>query len=135
MLYDNRINSQSFFRKKDWQLVGGYSSDLIYDLEDWDFWLLIIELGRDIVKIPERLVYYRTYKNKSESRSGRRKKNRMQTLESLATIFRRHKKLYAAWPEAWKYFSKIEKKFQNENIIIRLIKTIHYRFKQLFLWN
>ncbi len=30
MLFDNRIISQAFFRKKDWESVGGYSDELIY---------------------------------------------------------------------------------------------------------
>ena len=52
MLFDNRIISQSFFRKKDWLAVGGYSNELNNWLEDWDFWLSIIELVCDVVKIP-----------------------------------------------------------------------------------
>jgi glycosyltransferase involved in cell wall biosynthesis len=80
MLCDNRINSQAFFRKEDWSYVGGYSGELIYNLEDWDFYLSIIELGRSVHRIPEQLAYYRTYNNPLKSRSGRMKKDRMKTL-------------------------------------------------------
>jgi glycosyltransferase involved in cell wall biosynthesis len=126
MLFNNRIISLAFFRKEDWQAVSGYSGELIYGLEDWDFWLLIIELGRDVVKIPEKLVYYRTYRNNEECRSGRRKADRMKVLESMVIIFRRHKKLYSTCPRAWKHFSKLEKKFDNENSLSRLVKTSIY---------
>jgi len=129
MLFENRIISQAFFRKEDWEKVGGYSTELVHDLEDWDFWLLIIELGREVVKIPENLVYYRTYRNPHDSRSGRRKQDRLKTLESLATIFRRHKDLYSACPRAWEHFSKIEKNFKHENPLMRLLKTIAYNLK------
>ena len=123
MLFDNRITSLAFFRKEDWKSVKGYSQELVYGLEDWDFWLLIIELGRKVVKIPEKLVYYRTYKNPEKCRSGRRKKDRMKTLKSLVTIFNRHKNLYYDYPGAWQHFSLLEKKLQNENFLLRQIKN------------
>lgn len=135
MLGENRINSQSLFRKEDWQQVGGYSSDLIYGLEDWDFWLLIIELGREVVKIPEKLVYYRTYKNLKDCRSGRRKQDRMKILESMVIIFHRHENHISAFPGAWKKFSKLENKFNNENIIVRFIKNQLNRYIQNYLLN
>lgn len=128
MLVSNRIISQAFFRKDDWRTIGGYSEDLIYNLEDWDFWLMIIELGREVYKIPEKLVFYRKYENPDECRSGRMNKDRMKTLNSLVTIFRRHKNLYSAYPEAWDYFTKIERKALNENPVIRLLKNFRYNY-------
>jgi glycosyltransferase involved in cell wall biosynthesis len=135
MLFDNRIISQAFFRKEDWQSVGGYSRELIYGLEDWDFWLLIIELGREVVNIPEKLVYYRTYRNHEECRSNKLKKDRMKVLETQVTIFRRHQKLYSTCPEAWEHFSKLEKKFKNENVLVRFLKTSLYNFIKIFYWK
>ncbi len=126
MLSDNRIISQAFFRKEDWSIVGGYSEELIYGLEDWDFWLLIIELGRKVIKIPENLVYYRTYRDPDECRSGRRKKDRMKTLKSLVTIFHRHKNLYFYYPGIWQHFSLLERKLQNENFFLRQIKNWYF---------
>ena len=131
MLYDNRINSQSFFRKEDWKLVGGYSAELIYGLEDWDFWLLIIELGREVVKIPETLVCYRTYKDQAECRSGRRKRDRRKMMESQLQVFHRHEKLYSTCPGALEHFIKLEK-IKNENITVRIAKSILYRFRQKY---
>jgi len=132
MLFDNRIISIAFFRKEDWEKAGGYSSELIYGLEDWDFWLMIIELGREVVKIPEELVYYRTYRNIEESRSGRRKKNRIKMINSLVIIFHRHEKLYSTFPSVWKYFSKIEKKMKNENYILRILRNFLYNSLRIF---
>jgi glycosyltransferase involved in cell wall biosynthesis len=135
MLFDNKITSLSFFRKEDWQEVGGYSDDLIYGLEDWDFWLLIIELGREVVKIPEKLVYYRTYKNLQESRSGRRKNDRLKLIESQIIIFHRHEKLYSAYPKAHAHFSKIERKFKNENALCRLLETWKYNYMKKYYYK
>jgi glycosyltransferase involved in cell wall biosynthesis len=128
MLFDNRIISQAFFKREDWKIVGGYSDELIYGLEDWDFWLLIIELGRSVFKIPENLVYYRTYENPEDCRSGRRKKDRQKMLTSLVLIFHRHEKLYSACPQAWQHFSQIEKKLKNENPLLRLVKNWYYNY-------
>lgn len=133
-MFDNRIIAP-FFRKEDWQTVGGYSGELIYGLEDWDFYLMIIELGRDVVKIPEKLYYYRIHVNTAESRSGRMKKDRQKLVESLLYIFHRHEKLYSASPKAMKYFSNFEKKHKNENSLVRLIKTHIYRLKQKYYYN
>jgi glycosyltransferase involved in cell wall biosynthesis len=127
MLFDNRIISQAFFRKEDWALVGGYSSELIYGLEDWDFWLLIIELGRDVVKISEPLVYYRTYKHHNDCRTGRLKRDRIIFFKTLLTIYHRHEKLYAAHPMAKQHFLKIENKLKNENILVRQMKNYYFR--------
>jgi glycosyltransferase involved in cell wall biosynthesis len=135
MLLENRITSLALFRKEDWQAVGGYSGELIHGLEDWDFWLMIIELGREVFKIPEALVYYRTYKYLQESRSGRIKTDRLKTLESQVILFHRHQKLYSGYPEAREFFLKIEEKFRNENFLIRFVKNHMYRYMRKYYWK
>ena len=130
MLFDNRIIADAFFRRKDWDLVGGYSGELIFGLEDWDFWLRLIEAGTEAVKIPGESVYYRTYKNPEHSRSGRRKNDRIMMIRSLTTIYQRHKDLYSRYPGALKHFSAIEKKLETENLIVRQIKNYYYFFKK-----
>jgi glycosyltransferase involved in cell wall biosynthesis len=126
MLIGNRIISQAFFRKEDWRSVGGYSDKLLFGLEDWDLWLSIIELGRFVYKIPEKLVYYRTYKNPFDCRSGRRKKDRLKLMRSLVIIFHRHEKLYSVYPEVFQQFAQIEEKLKNENSILRLLKNLYF---------
>jgi glycosyltransferase involved in cell wall biosynthesis len=135
MLFDNRIISQSFFRRKDWLSVGGYSGEFNDWLEDWDFWLSIIELGGEVVKIPEKLVYYRTYKHQSESLTGIGKAERMKMKEYLIKIFHRHEGLYLKNPSAWEHFSKIERKFKNENYFVRSCKNLLYRYMQKYYWK
>jgi glycosyltransferase involved in cell wall biosynthesis len=135
MLFDNRIISQSFFRRKDWLSVGGYSGEFNDWLEDWDFWLSIIELGGEVVKIPEKLVYYRTYKHKSESLTGIGKAERMKMKEYLIKIFHRHEGLYLKYPKAWEHFSEIERKFKKENYFVRSCKNFLYRYMQKYYWK
>jgi glycosyltransferase involved in cell wall biosynthesis len=135
MLYDNRITSLSFFRKEDWLAVGGYSDELTYGLEDWDFWLMIIELGREVIKIPDALVYCRTYEKMVESRSGRLKSDRMKMNSSKISIFKRHEKLYLEYPEAWSYFSDLEWKFNNENFLMRFFNDCKYNYMKRFYYK
>lgn len=59
MLIDNIIFVTSLFRREDWEAVGGFDEDLRRGAEDWDFWLRIIGLGREVVQFDEVLFHYR----------------------------------------------------------------------------
>lgn len=59
MLLDNIVFVTSMFRKEDWEQVGGFKTNMEHGMEDYDFWLSILELGREIYQIPETLFYYR----------------------------------------------------------------------------
>ena len=61
MLLSNCIFATALFRREDWVAVGGYSEDMRWGIEDYDFWLSIISLGRDVYRIPEILFYYRKH--------------------------------------------------------------------------
>ncbi len=58
MLEANIIFCSSFFRKKNWERVGGFNINLVYGWEDWDFWLSIVELGLKVYRIPEVLFFF-----------------------------------------------------------------------------
>lgn len=60
MLFSNLIFCSAFFRKSDWELVGGYRTNMKSGWEDWDFWLSLLEIGREVDKIPEVQFFYRT---------------------------------------------------------------------------
>ena len=59
ILGQNIIFCSAFFRRSDYDLTNGYNENMIYGLEDWDFWLSIIELGGEVLKINKVLFYYR----------------------------------------------------------------------------
>jgi len=134
MLWDNLIPSTAMFRRSDWERVGGYCTDFVYGLEDYDFWLSIIELGRDVVKIPEDLIYYRKYHKHEESRSGRLLRSRKKQMGALSLLFQRHRRLYAREPAAFQRMRRVVETWQNENIVtgtLRDIKhCIRYMIKQ-----
>jgi len=81
----------SFFRRSDWEKVGGFNENMIHGWEDFDFWLSIIELGDKVYHIPEILFNY--YGNRfSKSRDS------LMTIEnhkdSYLTMIHNHEKLY-----------------------------------------
>lgn len=59
MLFSNLIFAAGFFRRADWQKVGGYNPNMRHGCEDWDFWLSLIGQGRKAYRIPEELFFYR----------------------------------------------------------------------------
>lgn len=132
MLSENRIISAAFFRKDDWENSGGYCSSFIYGLEDWDLWLTIMELGGEIVKIPDSLVQCRTYADPAASRSGRIKSDRMKSFQSLALIFKRHKILYSKYPAASKRFLKLADNIENENFLMKSLRNTFFDIKQKY---
>lgn len=91
MLICNCIFATAMFRRKDWVLTGGYCEDMRNGLEDYDFWLSILELGRKVVCIPKTLFYYR-------KRTGSRTDIFESSIETVNRTDRikyiRHKKLF-----------------------------------------
>jgi len=97
ILLKNSIVCTSFFRKSDWTKVGGYNKNMIYGYEDLDFWLSIIELGRETVFIPEVMFYYRKKFNELKQKYSILDAN--SSLEKISytfsTLVRNHPKLYS----------------------------------------
>ena len=96
MLLDNVIFCSALFRKSDWEAVGGYDIGMIYGWEDYDFWLSLIELGREVYQIPEILFSYRV-----ASDSMVRSKDRWQKVAMFKRIFDRHQQLFSNNIEVW----------------------------------
>lgn len=56
----NMIFCSAFFRKLDWEKVGGYDVNMKYGCEDWEFWIALLKEGGAVKKIEELGFYYRT---------------------------------------------------------------------------
>ncbi len=96
MLVDNIIFCSAFFRKSDWLSVGGYDTGMVYGWEDYEFWLSLLELGRNVVQIPETLFGYRV-----ASDSMVRSKEKWQKVEMFKRIYLRHQPLFSQNIEVW----------------------------------
>ena len=89
ILLGNMIFCSGFFRKSDWQIVGGYNAMMSEGWEDFDFWLSIIELGREVQQIPKILFYYR---RKLDSRTEAIDSQR--AIKLYTYLFKNHTQLY-----------------------------------------
>lgn len=90
-LLDNCIFVTALFRKDDWSKVGGFAEDFLHGMEDYDFWLSILGLGREVVQLPE--VYFH-YRIKAVSRTTGFNSNLKAVQETYLRLYERHKELY-----------------------------------------
>ena len=86
----NCIFCSSLFRKEDFDRTKGYNPAMVYGWEDWDFWLSLLELGREVHKIQKTHFYYRI---RSESMLRTMSDEQKKLLRNL--IFKNHVNLYA----------------------------------------
>jgi glycosyltransferase involved in cell wall biosynthesis len=91
MLISNIIFNAGLFRKEDWDYCHGYDEELKVGIEDWDFWLSILELNRSVYQIPEVLFYYRI---KPISRNKNFAKEKEVLKETFLYIQNKHKEFY-----------------------------------------
>jgi glycosyltransferase involved in cell wall biosynthesis len=65
MLKYNMVHNSSLFLRKDFDRVGGYRMNMVYGLEDWDFFIALLHgcSGEEVVQIREPLFFYRVRDN------------------------------------------------------------------------
>ncbi len=98
MLLDNIIFVTAMFRRADWETVGGFNTNMHDGMEDYDFWLSIIELGRDVHQFKEILFHYRI---KPVSRTTNFQKNASVVQQTYKTIYENHPKLYEKYKDEY----------------------------------
>lgn len=96
MLLDNCIFCSAVFRREDWIRVGGYDETLIYGWEDYDFWLSLLEIGRQVYQIPEALFHYRVSQD-----SMVRARPKQHKIETFTRIYHKHRDLISDNVEVW----------------------------------
>ena len=88
MLQCNAVVNTALFRKSAWASVHGYSSEMKAGVEDWDFWLSLIESGHRFHRINRSLFCYRQHGVSRTTTAV------TQVHELHELIFKRHKNLY-----------------------------------------
>lgn len=98
MLVENVVFVTAMFRKEDWAAVGGFRTDMKDGLEDYDFFLSLLEYGKSIRQLPE--VYFH-YRIKPRSRTTRLLGDVEATKRAYHSVFEHHQAYYEAhWREA-----------------------------------
>lgn len=98
MLLDNIVFVTSMFYKEDWEKVGGFSTTMDSGMEDYDFWLSILALDKEIYQIPEVLFHYRI---KKVSRTTQFQDNSLQVQDIYKRIYYNHKDFYKKHEEEY----------------------------------
>lgn len=96
MVKDNVIFCSALFRREDWETVGGYDTGMVYGWEDYDFWLSLIERGREVRQLDSYSFFYRV-----SADSMVRTKEKWQKTEMFARIYRRHQEFIGKNIEVW----------------------------------
>lgn len=89
MFIRNQIFNSAFFKRSDFDKTIGYNTNMAEGLEDWDFWLSILDDNSKVVKLDGFHYYYRI-KDISRSTLIDREKNERLLLQ----IFRNHTSLF-----------------------------------------
>lgn len=71
----NMIFCTAFFKKSDWELVGGYDVNMIYGWEDWEFWISLLKEGGKVKCIDKVGFYYRIKSDSMLKRINQEKSN------------------------------------------------------------
>lgn len=128
-LLGNRIVVSSLFRKEGWEKAGGYSPKMKYGMEDWDFWISLLEkTGGRVVQLDRPTMYYRQHETSMfrDLVGDRRRKEEM-----FGMLVRRHLDSYLAHPETLaeymleKYGISEERALRHESRMER--KYVKYR--------
>lgn len=91
MLVQNLVFVSAMFRKDDWEAVGGFRTDMESGMEDYDFFIGILALNKEIVQLPETLFHYRI---KKCSRTTAFLEDRTQVQTAFRQIYAHHQDFY-----------------------------------------
>ena len=93
LLLGNCMHNCGMFRKKDWEDIGGYDTNMREGLEDWEFWLNLLDETAEVVMLETATFYWRI-KNVS----------RTTLLKSGNKIARMHKYVYIKHADLYDVF-------------------------------
>lgn len=114
LVLSNMIFCSGIFRREDWVRVGGYDENLIFGLEDWEFWISILKNGGGVKKLDYFGFYYRI-KNESMIKliDGEKK------ISYKKYILRKHAEFYLDTLNCFaNELSKLEEMHQSEKFLL-----------------
>lgn len=114
MLLDNIVFVTALFYKEDWEKLGGFNTNMTAGMEDYDFWLGILGLDKEIYQIPEILFHYRI---KTVSRTTSFQSDYVQMQEIYRQMYDNHKEFYDNYSEQ---YAKVLRDALIEQIAIRM---------------
>lgn len=130
MAFDNIIFVSSFFKKSDWELVGGFPTYARFGVEDYAFWLRILRLGRDVYKIDKILFNYRI---QDVSRTSKFISDKDRLIQTYADIFRDNIDFFYKNAEGiYKYRFNSQEIYDIRYILNKISPTLYNIVRKIF---
>lgn len=128
LLNDNMIFNCAFFKKEAFIKIEGYDKNLIYGIEDWEFWINLLKNStfKKVMRLEYIGFYYRI---KNHSRTSGIINNNKKLSTSLEYIYEKHKDEYA------KYFGNYGKNLRIAKFYIEQRDKIEGRFISRILFK
>lgn len=121
LLVSNCIHCTAMYRKEDWKRIGGYDETMKYGLEDWEFWVQILQKDDQVTMLDSITFYYRI---KDESMITLMDKAK--EMEVKEYVFNKHAaKYFSPLSELNSENKKIKQNLSNSSFVFkRLIKLL-----------
>jgi glycosyltransferase involved in cell wall biosynthesis len=121
----NMIFCSAVFKKEDWKSVGGYDVNMIYGLEDWEFWIAILKNGGN-VKCMDTIGFYYRIRANSMARSINDKERDYTECYVAKKHFEFYKVNYNFLNKNRKF---VENSLKSEKFVINLFSKMFFGFK------
>lgn len=123
------IFSASMYRRADYDKTIGYNPNMIYGIEDWDFWLTLLGPDDKVHQIDEILFHYRTGENSMVSR-----KAIIHQEEACVQLYNNHSEAYAPYVNRFVYYRMCFNKWQHyEELNAHIYSSASYRLGHFLL--
>jgi glycosyltransferase involved in cell wall biosynthesis len=126
LLTRNLITATALFRREDYNLTSGYDTNMRQGLEDWEFWLQLLDKDSTVFKIDEALFLYRQ-REKSRNNSLTHK----QKTELSLYIFHKHIEKYRKLRKDPRIRAYCDKVSDIENSNIRIISFLRKAIRKI----
>lgn len=125
----NMIFCCAFFKKSDWESCGGYDVNLIYGIEDWEFWIAILKNGGQVKRLNEVCFYYRI-KPISMVKSLNNEKLKFSTeyvnIKHADLFIKEMGSINYLWSQIYENENEWQKKMQSKKFILRIVLKLFF---------
>lgn len=129
LLAECLIFSASMYRRADYDKTIGYNPNMIYGIEDWDFWITLLSPDDKVYQIDEVLFHYRVGENSMVSR-----KAMIYQEDACAILYRNHADDYAPYVDRFVYYRMCFNKWKHfEELNAKIYSSSSYRLGHFLL--
>jgi glycosyltransferase involved in cell wall biosynthesis len=121
----NMIFCSAIYKKSDWKLVEGYDINLLYGLEDWEFWIALLKNNGKVKRIELNCFFYRIKKD-----SMAQVINDEQSQLSEKYVLSKHSKFFFDnYDKLFKAQVNIMVNLSSEKFVINLFTEMFFKIK------